>query len=34
MDMDNNMQVDLGKGEGEAGWRWGKGEKPGTTITA
>ena len=31
---ENNMGIHLGRGEGEAGWRWGKGEKAGTTVTA
>ena len=31
MDTDNNMEIDLGKGEGWAEW-WGKGEKVGTTV--
>ena len=32
--MDNNMGIGLGRGEGEAGQRWGKREKVGTTIIA
>ena len=31
MDTDNGCRV---KGEGGAGWRWGKGEKAGTIIIA
>ena len=33
-DTDNNTGADLGRGKGEAGWRWGKGEKSGATVVA
>ena len=28
----DNMEIDLGRGKGGNGWRWGKEEKPGTTV--
>ena len=34
MDMDNNMEIGWGRGAHVAGWRKGKGEKIGITITA
>ena len=34
MDMDNNIGTDLGSRKGEAGWKWGKGETAGITVTA
>ena len=34
MDTDNNMGIDLGRGESGDGWRWEKGEKAGITATA
>ena len=33
MDMDNNMRIDLERGEDRAGWRREKGEKAGS-VTA
>ena len=34
MDMDNDMGIDLGRGDSGAGQKWGKGEKSATTVKA
>ena len=34
MDMDNNMGIDLESGDSGVGWKWGKVDKAGRTVTA